>query len=32
MKGIFYEWVRDLATLKTLYAKIGRELPPGLTL
>jgi nicotinamidase-related amidase len=32
MKGMFYEWVRDLATLKTLYAKIGRELPPGLTL
>jgi nicotinamidase-related amidase len=32
MKGMFYEWVRDLATLKTLYAEIGRELPSGLTL
>jgi nicotinamidase-related amidase len=32
MKGMFYEWVRDLATLKTLYAEIGKELPPGLTL
>ncbi len=31
-KGIHYEWVRDLATLSRLRQKIGRALPPGLTL
>jgi len=31
-KGIFYEWVRDLATLAKLKAEIGADLPPGLTL
>jgi len=31
-KGIYYEWVRDLATLAKLKAVIGAELPPGLTL
>jgi nicotinamidase-related amidase len=32
MKGMFYEWVRDLATLKAVNAAIGKPLPPGLTL
>jgi nicotinamidase-related amidase len=32
IKGMHYEWVRDLATLATLKAAIGTELPPGLTL
>jgi nicotinamidase-related amidase len=31
-KGIHYEWVRDLSTLSRLRQKIGRDLPPGLTL
>jgi nicotinamidase-related amidase len=31
-KGIYYEWVRDLATLANLRQKIGTELPKGLTL
>jgi nicotinamidase-related amidase len=32
VKGMHYEWVRDLATLSALQAKIGRELPASLTL
>ena len=32
VKGIHYEWVRDLATLAALKQKIGTELPEGLTL
>ena len=32
VKGIFYEWVRDLATLQQLRAEVGREAPPGVTL
>lgn len=32
LKGMHYEWVRDLATLTKLRAAIGRELPAGLTL
>jgi nicotinamidase-related amidase len=32
IKGMHYEWVRDLATLEQLRAEIGTELPPGLTL
>ena len=32
VKGMHYEWVRDLATLAALKAEIGRDLPPGLTL
>jgi|AraplaMF_Col_mMF_1032025.scaffolds.fasta_scaffold00042_22 nicotinamidase-related amidase len=32
IKGMHYEWVRDLATLAWLKAAIGTELPPGLTL
>jgi nicotinamidase-related amidase len=32
VKGMHYEWVRDLATLATLRAVIGTDLPPGLTL
>lgn len=31
-KGIFYEWVRDLATLAALPAELRRDLPPGITL
>ena len=32
IKGMHYEWVRDLATLARLRAEIGTELPAGLTL
>jgi nicotinamidase-related amidase len=32
VKGMHYEWVRDLATLAKLNAGIGTEPPPGLTL
>jgi nicotinamidase-related amidase len=32
IKGMHYEWVRDLATLSGLKAVIGTELPAGLTL
>ncbi|GAB2176406.1 isochorismatase family protein [Dongia sp. agr-C8] len=32
IKGMHYEWVRDLATLARLKAAIGTELPAGLTL
>ena len=32
VKGMHYEWVRDLATLSKLRSTIGKELPPGLTL
>jgi nicotinamidase-related amidase len=32
IKGIHYEWVRDLAALGKLRAEIGREPPPGVTL
>jgi nicotinamidase-related amidase len=32
VKGVYYEWVRDLATLARVKAKIGGALPPGLTL
>jgi nicotinamidase-related amidase len=32
IKGMHYEWVRDLATLAELRAKIGTELPDGMTL
>jgi len=32
VKGIYYEWVRDLATLAKVKAAIGKALPPGLTL
>jgi nicotinamidase-related amidase len=31
VKGIHYEWVRDLATLAQLKAAIGLELPPGVS-
>ncbi|HVZ02968.1 MAG TPA: isochorismatase family protein [Dongiaceae bacterium] len=31
-KGIFYEWVRDLAVHARVLAAIGRETPPGVTL
>ncbi len=32
VKGIYYEWVRDLATLAAVKAQIAGPLPPGLTL
>ena len=32
VKGMHYEWVRDLATLSALRAEIGKDLPTGLTL
>jgi nicotinamidase-related amidase len=32
IKGMYYEWVRDLATLARVKAIIGGELPEGLTL
>jgi nicotinamidase-related amidase len=32
VKGIYYDWVRDLATLALVKARIGGALPPGLTL
>jgi nicotinamidase-related amidase len=32
IKGLYYEWVRDLATLGQVKAAIGAELPAGLTL
>jgi nicotinamidase-related amidase len=32
VKGIYYEWVRDLATMHAVRAKLGETLPPGLTL
>jgi nicotinamidase-related amidase len=31
-KGIFYEWVRDLAVHGQVLGAIGREPPPGVTL
>jgi nicotinamidase-related amidase len=31
-KGIFYEWVRDLAVHAKVLGAIGREPPPGVTL
>jgi nicotinamidase-related amidase len=31
-KGIFYEWVRDLAVHGKVLGAIGRDLPPGMTL
>jgi nicotinamidase-related amidase len=32
LKGIFYEWVRNLETLNRIRTKINEPLPPGLTL
>lgn len=32
IKGMYYEWLRDLATLAKVKSQIGTELPPGLTL
>jgi nicotinamidase-related amidase len=32
VKGIYYEWVRDLATMHRARALVGDDLPPGLTL
>jgi len=32
VKGIFYEWVRDLATYHELVADLADDPPPGLTL
>jgi len=32
VKSVYYDWVRDLATLARVEAKIGGDLPAGLTL
>jgi nicotinamidase-related amidase len=32
VKGIYYEWVRDVATTHRIRAALGTELPSGLTL
>jgi nicotinamidase-related amidase len=32
VKGVYYEWVRDLATNAKVKAQLNRPLPPGLTL
>ena len=32
VKGIYYEWVRDLATMRVVRAQLGEHLPAGLTL
>jgi nicotinamidase-related amidase len=32
VKSVYYDWVRDLATLARVKAKIGGDLPAGLTL
>jgi len=32
VKGVYYEWLRDLETLAAVKAQIGASLPPGLTL
>lgn len=32
VKGVYYEWVRDLATDKQLHQRLNRPLPAGLTL
>jgi nicotinamidase-related amidase len=32
VKGVYYEWLRDLETLAAVKARIGGALPPGLTL
>ncbi len=32
VKGVYYEWLRDLETLAKVKAAIGKALPPGLTL
>jgi len=32
VKGVYYEWLRDLETLAKVKAVIGKALPPGLTL
>jgi nicotinamidase-related amidase len=32
VKGVYYDWVRDVATLARIRTKLGGALPPGLTL
>ncbi|HVI90818.1 MAG TPA: isochorismatase family protein [Dongiaceae bacterium] len=32
LKGVYYEWVRDLATHERVQSQLNRPLPPGLTL
>ena len=32
VKGIYYEWVRDLATMHSVRARLDATLPPGVTL
>jgi nicotinamidase-related amidase len=31
-KGVYYEWVRDLATLAKVKSQVGGKLPPDMTL
>jgi nicotinamidase-related amidase len=32
VKGIYYEWIRDLTTMHDVQSRLGGQLPPGLTL
>jgi len=32
VKGVYYDWLRDVATLARIRAEMGPALPPGLTL
>ncbi len=32
VKGVYYDWLRDVAMIAEVKAKIGPSLPPGLTL
>lgn len=32
VKGIYYEWIHDLATAKSVQQQMNKPLPPGLTL
>ena len=32
VKGIYYEWIRDLATMHRIRPQLPTDLPPGLTL
>jgi Isochorismatase family len=32
VKGVYYEWIRDLATMHRTRAQLDATLPPGLTL
>ena len=32
VKGVYYDWIRDVASLARVRAQMGGSLPPGLTL